>query len=54
MATVIDPVCGMELDSSQAEAQSQYEGQAYYFCSEECKRLFDEHPTEYVKKEAPR
>lgn len=32
----------MQLDSSQAESQSQYQGQAYHFGSEECKRLFDE------------
>jgi Cu+-exporting ATPase len=54
MATVTDPVCGMEFDSSQAEAQSQYQGDAYYFCSEECKRLFDENPTEYIEQKAPR
>lgn len=54
MAAVIDPVCGMKLDSSQAEAQSQYEGQAYFFCCEECKRLFDQNPSEYLKQAPPR
>jgi YHS domain-containing protein len=49
VATVTDPVCGMRIDSSQAEAQSQYNGEAYYFCSEECKQLFDKNPREYVK-----
>jgi YHS domain-containing protein len=38
----------MEFDSSQAEAQTTYKGQAYYFCSEECRRTFDENPKEFV------
>ena len=50
MATTnsIDPVCGMELTPGQIEAQSQYEGKRYDFCSVECKRLFDENPKKYV------
>lgn len=48
MAKVKDPVCGMEFDSSQAEAQTTYHGRPYYFCSEECRRTFDENPQEFV------
>jgi YHS domain-containing protein len=48
MAKVKDPVCGMEFDSSQAEAQTSYHGQAYYFCSEECRRTFDDNPREFI------
>ena len=48
MAKVKDPVCGMEFDSSQAEAQTIYHGEAFYFCSEECRRTFDENPKEFV------
>lgn len=48
MAKVKDPVCGMEFDSSQAEAQTSYHGQSYYFCSEECQRTFNENPKEFV------
>ena len=51
MATVTDPVCGMQVDTSQAAAQSQYQGQTYYFCSVECKRQFDEDPKQYVSAE---
>jgi Cu+-exporting ATPase len=50
MAMVKDPVCGMEIDSSQAAAQSQYQGQTYYFCSVECKQKFDANPREFLKK----
>ena len=49
MAMVKDPVCGMEIDSSQAAAQSQYQGQTYYFCSVECKQKFDANPREFLK-----
>jgi Cu+-exporting ATPase len=48
MAKVKDPVCGMEFDSSQAEAQMTYKGQAYFFCSEECRRTFAENPKEFI------
>jgi Cu+-exporting ATPase len=48
MAKVKDPVCGMEFDSSQAEAQESYPGQAYYFCSEECRQTFDDNPKEFI------
>lgn len=54
MARVKDPVCGMEFDSSQAQAQTIYQGQGYYFCSEECRRLFEENPQEYVGSQADR
>jgi Cu+-exporting ATPase len=54
MAKVKDPVCGMEFDSSQAEAQTVYQGQAYYFCSEECRRTFEEDPKEFVGNTASR
>ena len=52
MATVTDPVCGMTFDSSQAEAQSTYQGQAYFFCSQECRKLFDENPQQYLSNQA--
>jgi len=48
MAMVKDPVCEMEFDSSQAEAQTIYKGKAYFFCSEECRRTFEENPKEFV------
>jgi YHS domain-containing protein len=50
MAQVIDPVCGMTVDTETAEHKSTYEGSAYYFCAAGCKRAFDKNPTEYVRK----
>jgi len=48
MAMVTDPVCGMTFDSSQAEAQSIYEGVSYYFCSQECRQTFEKNPKQYI------
>ena len=48
-----DPVCGMLVQVSQAEAdwlKSAYEGNTYYFCAESCKRRFEENAKLFVKK----
>ncbi len=44
----IDPVCGMEVNPASAEAQSEFGGQPFYFCSKECKRQFDLDPQRYI------
>jgi Cu+-exporting ATPase len=44
----LDPVCKMEVNPASAVAQSEYEGQAFYFCSMECKRRFDAEPLRYL------
>jgi Cu+-exporting ATPase len=44
----LDPVCKMEVNPASAEAQSEYEGQTFYFCSEACKRKFDADPKRYL------
>ena len=49
MAT--DPVCGMKVDEKSAAAESTYEGKTYYFCSTECKTLFDANPAKYTKRQ---
>jgi len=43
-----DPVCGMRVDEQKAAGQSDYLDQKYYFCSEDCKRKFDQRPEDYV------
>ena len=43
----IDPVCNMEVDETKTEFQSEYAGQNYYFCSQECKDTFDSRPQSY-------
>ncbi len=46
-----DPVCGMQVDEKQAADKSEYQGQAYYFCSTGCKAAFDKEPQKYVAQE---
>lgn len=47
-----DPVCNMEVDERSAAARSDYNGQTYYFCSQNCKNRFDQNPQQYVKQGA--
>jgi YHS domain-containing protein len=44
-----DPVCDLELMPGHEEAEVQYQGRTYHFCSRECRDLFVESPAEYVK-----
>lgn len=44
-----DPVCGMEVDEKNAAGRSQHQGQTYYFCSEDCKKKFEQNPQQFAK-----
>jgi Cu+-exporting ATPase len=44
----LDPVCKMEVNPASAEAQSEWGGQSFYFCSQECKERFDREPERYI------
>lgn len=44
----LDPVCGMEVNPVSAEAQSEYAGVTFYFCSQECRTKFDAEPRRYL------
>jgi YHS domain-containing protein len=43
-----DPVCGMELTPDDAVAETDYGGETYYFCSDECRAEFDRDPERYA------
>lgn len=45
-----DPVCDMEVSENEAVASSYYAGDRYYFCSEDCKKRFDQDPERYVSR----
>jgi len=49
--TVIDPVCGMAVDSASAAAQRTHAGEPYYFCSAGCAETFEENPSRYARSE---
>jgi YHS domain-containing protein len=48
MATVRDPVCGMDVDPATAAGSEEYQGTTYYFCSAGCLERFRERPEEFV------
>jgi YHS domain-containing protein len=45
-----DPVCEMDVDESTAAAETEYRGDRYYFCSEQCKDRFIADPERYVSR----
>ena len=45
---VTDPVCGMEIEDSDAAGTSDYEGCTYFFCSAACKERFDAEPASFA------
>jgi len=47
MAT--DPVCYMVVDEDESEYRTSYKEQEYFFCSDFCRRKFEENPGRYVK-----
>lgn len=51
MATAIDPVCGMTVDTQTAAGTSTFEGQDYYFCSTACKVEFDDNPAKFRRED---
>ena len=42
------PVCGSHIDDTVPTADTEYEGEQYYFESAKCKELFEENPDEYA------
>ena len=46
--SVKDVVCGMDIDSTTAAAQSEHKGKTYYFCAPGCKKEFDRDPEKFV------
>ena len=48
MATVKDPVCGMDIDPQEAAATSEHEGTTYHFCAVGCKEAFDAEPAKFL------
>ncbi len=44
----IDPICGMDVDEKKAAGSSTHNRKTYYFCSEACKKAFDENPAKHT------
>ncbi|MCQ8893727.1 MAG: YHS domain-containing protein [Methanolinea sp.] len=44
-----DPVCYMVIDEDESACRTRYKGQEYFFCSDFCKKKFEENPARYAK-----
>ncbi|MEM0020696.1 MAG: YHS domain-containing protein [Fervidicoccaceae archaeon] len=49
MTVETDPVCGMKVDTSKTKHKTIYKGRTYYFCSERCRKAFEEKPEYYLE-----
>ena len=47
----IDPVCGSQVDEKKTTEKSQFGGRTYYCCGHECKKQFDESPSDFADME---
>lgn len=45
--TGVDPVCGRTVNTGKAKS-SVYDGSVYYFCSRECREMFEAAPLKYM------
>ena len=48
MAMATDPVCGMQVDTGQAQWTAEHDGRTYYFCSKGCMLEFKDDPHKYL------
>ena len=48
MATAIDPVCGMTVETETAKNTHEHEGTTYYFCGKGCMLEFRDDPEKYL------
>lgn len=44
-----DLICGMMVDTKTTQYKSTYNEKNYYFCSEHCKKQFDEDPKQFAQ-----
>ena len=52
MATAIDPICKMEVDTDNPSGgQTEYQGTSYYFCAPGCKVAFEREPEKYLSEQ---
>jgi len=43
-----DPVCGMDINASEASGFTEWEGKRYWFCSPHCQSTFEKDPAKYT------
>jgi YHS domain-containing protein len=50
--THTDPVCGMQVEEKEAAGKSDYNGEQFYFCCDDCKSEFERNPDQYAKRKS--
>lgn len=48
MATAIDPVCGMHVDTETSDLKLEHDGKTYWFCGKGCMLEFQDDPRKYL------
>ena len=48
MAMTMDPVCGMQIDTENAQWTADHNGATYYFCAKGCMLDFRDDPDRYL------
>jgi P-type Cu+ transporter len=48
MAMATDPVCGMQVDTDNAQFTAEHDSTTYYFCSRGCMLDFQDEPAKYL------
>ncbi len=46
--SVVDPVCGMEVEPGTTDLTAQINEETYYFCAESCRKSFVKNPKKYL------
>lgn len=47
-ATHADPVCNMGVDPGKTRLVAIYQGHSYWFCSQDCREVFETNPGKYL------
>jgi Cu+-exporting ATPase len=47
-STAIDPVCGMEVDTTTSQLKLEHDGKTYWFCGRGCLLEFRDDPDKYL------
>jgi uncharacterized membrane protein YraQ (UPF0718 family)/YHS domain-containing protein len=50
----LDPVCGMQVESANAPASTNYQGDTVYFCTDRCRGKFEANPERFAPADASR
>jgi YHS domain-containing protein len=53
LAIAIDPVCGMEVDTTTSTLSLEYDGDTYWFCGKGCLLDFQEEPERFLASDLP-